>query len=265
VYGSWGHFTQAQRPEEWRIDGSQGAPDLAELAIQSALGVAFESAHQTRLGLEVYRKRWTHVSPYYDNTLEKLTLVPDLTPDRVLVAPAAAVSEGVELSARKVFSASVSGWATYTWSHAVDDFSPPEASVLRSWDEPHALTSGLTWARGPLTAETVVGWHRGWPRTPFTFVPGEAFSAPLVVLGPRNSARWGNFFTLDLRASWSVPTAHGDLSVWAESLNSTDRRNPCCSRFLAPDTLQVPSITQADSWFPRSYDLGFTWRFHPAH
>ncbi|HEY6923719.1 MAG TPA: TonB-dependent receptor, partial [Steroidobacteraceae bacterium] len=107
LYGSWGHFTQAQRPEEWRVEEAQAAPDLPELAIHSTLGVAYESSHQAYFSMEVYRKRWTNVSPYYDNTLQKVTLVPDLIPDRVRIAPADSRSMGVELSAHRVFSASL--------------------------------------------------------------------------------------------------------------------------------------------------------------
>lgn len=260
VYGSWGHFTQAQRPEEWRVEEAQAAPDLPELAIHSTLGVAYESSRQTRFSMEVYRKHWTHVSPYYDNTLQKMTLVPDLIPDRMRLAPGDSQSAGVELSAHRTFSAFLEGWANYTWSRVVDDFSGP--AVLRSWDQPHALASGLTWSNGPAAVETVVGWHRGWPRTPVTLVPGSRFTPPGILLGTRNSARWGNFFTLDLRSSWTMAFVRSDFSVWAEATNTTNRRNPCCDRLLASASDLDPAVAQPNSWFPRSFDVGFTWRFH---
>jgi hypothetical protein len=260
VFGSWGHFTQAQRPEEWRVEEDQAAPELPELAIHSTLGVAYQSSHQARFGMEVYRKRWTNVSPYYDNTLQKVTLVPDLIPDRLRLAPGDSQSVGVELSAHRAFSAFLEGWANYTWSRVVDDFSG--TTVLRSWDQPHALASGLTWSNGPAAVETVVGWHRGWPRTPVTFVPGTRFTPPDILLGTRNSARWGNFFTLDLRSSWTKAFARSDFSLWAEATNSTNRRNPCCDRILASASDLDPAVAQPDSWFPRSFDVGFTWRFH---
>jgi hypothetical protein len=258
LYGSWGHFTQAQRPEEWRIEGAQGAPDRPELAIHSTLGVAYERSAQTRFSLEAYRKHWANVSPYYDNTLESMTLVPDLTPDRVRIAPSDSESAGIELSAHRAFSPALAGWANYTWSHVVDDFA--HTSVLRSWDQPHALASGLTWTEGLVGAEAVIGWHSGWPRTPFAYVPGSPFAPPALTLGGRNSARWGNYFTVDLRSSVSVPFERSDFSIWAELTNSTNRRNPCCDRFLAPQTVDA-TITQPGSWFPRTFDVGFTWRF----
>ena len=260
LYGSWGHFTQAQRPEEWRVEEAQAVPDLPELAIHSTLGVAYETSAQTRFSLEVYRKRWTHVSPYFDNTLQKLTLVPDLMPDRVRLAPRDSQSAGVELSVHRAFSTCLEGWANYTWSHVVDDFSG--VSVLRSWDQPHALTSGLTWSKGPAAAEAMLGWHRGWPRTPFRFIPGTLSTPAAIVFGARNSSRWGNFFTLDLRSSWTISFARSDFSLWAEATNTTNRHNPCCDRLLASDSALDPAIAQPDSWFPRAFDIGFTWRFH---
>ncbi len=258
IYGSWGHFTQAQRPEEWRVEEAQGAPDLPELAIHSTLGIAYESSRDTRFTLEVYRKKWTNVTPYYDNTLVKMTLVPDLIPDRVRIAPVDSRSAGVELSAHRAFSASLEGWAVYTWSTVVDDFA--SSSVLRGWDQPHALTSGLTWTDGPVATEAVVGWHRGWPRTPFRYVPQLGSSPPQLDLASRDSGRWGNFFTLDLRSSWSVPIAGSDLSLWAELTNTTNRRNPCCARFLPSQATDL-TITQPNAWFARTFDVGFIWRF----
>jgi TonB-dependent Receptor Plug Domain len=262
VYGSWGHFTQAQRPEEWRIEEAQGVPDRPELAIHSTLGFAYESSRQTRFALEVYRKRWTSVDPYYDNTLEKLTLVPDLLPDRVRIAPTASQSSGLELSAHRAFSGSLDGWAAYSWSHALDVFQG--ANVLRSWDQPHALTSGVTWSEGLMATEAVLGWHRGWPRTPFTYIPASVLSPPGVLLGSRNSNRWGNYFTLDLRSSWSVPLVGTDFSIWAELTNSTNRSNPCCTRFLTAAGAAA-TITVPNDWFSRTFDIGFIWRFgsHP--
>jgi len=256
LYGSWGHFTQAQRPEEWRVEEAQRAPDAPQLAIHSTLGVDYQSSQQTRLALEAYRKRWTHVSPYYDNTLEKMTLVPDLIPDRVLIAPIDSESSGVELSAHRAFTAGLEGWAAYTWSRVVDDF--PNKSMLRGWDQPHALTSGLTWTEGPVATEVVLGWHSGWPRTRFTFIPPRSSAPPALLIGGRNSSRWGNFFTLDLRSSWSIPFAGTDLSLWAEATNTTNRRNPCCARFLASDS----TIAAPGDWLPRSFDIGFVWRLN---
>jgi hypothetical protein len=50
------------------------------------------------------------------------------------------------------------------------------------------------------------------------------------------------------------------LSLWGELTNTTNRRNPCCTRFL-PAQDSDPTITQSNTWFPRAFDVGFIWRF----
>ncbi len=51
---------------------------------------------------------------------------------------------------------------------------------------------------------------------------------PLQV-GLRNSERWGDFYTLDLRGSWSWQLANGDFSVVLDVTNATNRGNECCA------------------------------------
>ena len=262
VYGSWGHFSQAQTPGEWRVEEPQVTPDQSELAVQSALGLAYEVTHATRFSLDAYYKRWTHVMPYYDNTLETATLVPDLWPDRLLITPAASVNEGVEISAHHAFSTTLDGWATYARSRTVDDFPAPDRSIPRSWDQPDAVTTGLNWNGSQAALETVLGWHTGWPRTPFTFEPPTETTPAQFELAPRNSSRWGNFFTLDQRVSWAPSRMQSNFSLWAETLNTTNRRNLCCDRPLAANTALDTTLTQDDIYVHRSFDVGFLLRFH---
>ena len=80
------------------------------------------------------------------------------------------------------------------------------------------------------------------------------------MIGGRNSSRWGNYFTLDLRSSWTIAFARSDFSIWAEATNSTNRSNPCCDRLLAAQTDLDPTVAQPDS-FRRAFDIGFVWRF----
>ena len=64
------------------------------------------------------------------------------------------------------------------------------------------MTAGLAWQGSRSNVSALGGWHRGWPRTPLIFA-----EAPLtyvdnpIAIGERNSARWGDFYTLDLRGS----------------------------------------------------------------
>jgi outer membrane receptor protein involved in Fe transport len=258
VYGSWGRFSQAQRANEWRMEEGQRFPDEPELAIHTILGLSYVRSDSTRVALEVYRKRWSNVSPYFDNTLDSLSLLPDLTPDRVRVAANDAESAGAELSVRGALSPSLEGWASYAWSRVADELA--QEDVLRSWDQPHALSLGLAWHSGRFSASTLLGWHRGWPRTPFTRTVDLAHSTETLTLGARNSDRWGNYFTVDLRGGWSIPTSRGELAAWIEITNTTDRDNQCCVR-LEPPQVEIA----ADNWLPRIVNVGFSWRFRGPH
>ena len=257
IYGSWGRFSQAQLVDEWRTEEAQRIPDESELAIHEILGVAYAPSDTTRVTLEAYRKRWSNVSPYFDNSLDSLSLLPDLAPDRVRIAPSHSESAGVELSLRRALSPTLEVWGSYAWSRVADEFA--DEDVLRHWDQPHALSLGLGWHSGAYSAATLFGWHRGWPRTPFERSEDPSGTAGALTLGERNSARWGDYISVDLRGGWTIPTRYGELATWLEVTNVTDRQNECCVRLEPPN---VPMA--ADSWLPRIVNLGFSWRFHGA-
>jgi hypothetical protein len=260
VYGSWGRFTQAQRVDEWRAEEAQTAPDRSELAVHSILGIVLEPSAATRATLEVYRKRWTAVSPYFDNAFNGLSLVPDLQPDRVRVTPGDSESSGLELSVRHALGPALEIWGSYAWSRVADEL--PDGDVLRGWDQPHALTLGLGWADGRWNASALVGWHRGWPRTDLNFTPATATAPVQLVVGPRNADRWSNYLTLDARVSWTLPLERSELSLAVDITNGTDRRNACCERFISSDDTGTGFDTQRYSWLPRTVNVGISWRFH---
>ncbi len=110
-YGSWGEFTQAQRAGDWRSESAQSVPDPATRAVHQIVGAAHESDLFGQWRLEFYRNHWTSLSPYFTNTLNGVSLVPELEPDRVLLTPSAAETAGLELSARRAFGDRWNIWA----------------------------------------------------------------------------------------------------------------------------------------------------------
>jgi outer membrane receptor protein involved in Fe transport len=256
LYSSGGRFGQAQRVDELRLEEQQVRPDAAALADHAILGVAYESPNGLRFSAEVYRKRWTRVTPYFDNLFATLSLVPDLQPDRVRVGSATSEASGLELSVRRTFTPSLEGWAAYALSRVADDVG--EIDVPRAWDQPHAFNAGLAWSEGRWSGSALFGWHRGWPRTTLSWDPSRS-PLPLAV-GERNDARWGDYFTLDLSAAWKRHWTSGELSVWLELTNSLDRRNDCCLRLTAPQLTEGRSIADPNYWMGRTLNAGFSWR-----
>jgi outer membrane receptor protein involved in Fe transport len=258
IYASVGRFSQAQHVEEWRVEEAQREADSAQVSVHTILGVTFESSPVTRWGVEAYSKRWTTVSSYLDSQLDPVSLTPDLQPDRIRVSPGNSEAAGLELNARHELSSRFTTWGTLSWARVADAVAGGE--TLRSWDQSLALTAGLSWQRSGFNLSGLAGWHRGWPRTPLALagtppIPGDS----AIVLGDRNSARWGDFYTLDLRGSHAWPLRHGDFSLVLEITNATDRGNECCAVLEAAGDGTFRAGT--DHWLPIIVNLGFSYRW----
>jgi outer membrane receptor protein involved in Fe transport len=261
AYGSWGQFAQAQRVDEYRTETNQTTPDSASRATHVIGGVMRQSEDSVNWRVEGYRHHWSTISPYFDNTLSTLSLLPQLEPDRVLVSPADADAVGLEVSAQHNFSSALSGWGSYTLSRVTDDTNGRE--VPRSWDQTHAVNAGIAWRKSRSAISGLLGWHSGWPRTPLTMVGATAGDPAYLIVGERNSARWGSYFTADLRLSTSLPLRWGDVSLWFDAANITDRHNQCCVDLYS--MLDNSGHSATDAWMPRVIDVGFTykWRHVP--
>ena len=260
AYASWGRFSQAQLVDEWRTEDAQLRPDGPALATHTILGLAYEVSDAWRFTTEAYRKHWFAVTPYYDNLFTTLSLVPDLQPDQELIAPRFAEASGVEVSARRTIGESLAFWAAYSYSRVSDDLGTSR-DVPRSWDQPHAFSAGANWNPGAWKTALLVGWHTGWPHTPFRDEDGGS-SLANDVADQRNSTRWGSYFTLDLSASRTRRFRQSDLELWLDLTNATDRSNACCLHLLSPVAGQNMPATENNDWMPRTLNVGLTWRWH---
>ncbi|HET7812185.1 MAG TPA: TonB-dependent receptor, partial [Steroidobacteraceae bacterium] len=164
LYTSIGRFTQAQQAEEWRAEEAQTTADPALVSVHSILGLTFEASPGTHWGFELYSKHWTTAAPYFDNQLDPLALTPDLAPDRVRIDPKNSEAAGFEVNLRHAFSGRLSANGVLSWARVADDLGASD--ILRSWDQPLALSVGLAWQDSRLALSALAGWHRGWPRSP---------------------------------------------------------------------------------------------------
>jgi outer membrane receptor protein involved in Fe transport len=257
-YASVGRFTQAQHTEEWRAEEGQSRSDAALSSIHSILGVTHQTAAGVQWSVEAYSKHWTRVSPYYDNQLDPLSLLPELAPDRVRLAPRSSEASGLELNLRAPLGDRLQAWGSVSWSHVADDFVAGDA--LRSWDQSAAVSSGVAWEGTRWSFSALGAWHRGWPRTPYVLTAPVGMEPGSIVLGERSSDRWGDYVTLDLRAAWRRPLLSGELTTTLEIANSMDRPNPCCTSLegaFAGERLR----TETDHWPPLIANLGFVYRW----
>jgi TonB dependent receptor len=243
AYGSLGRFSQPQRPDEWRMEEGQQRADPAQLGTQGILGLSGATRPGTQWRIEVYRKRWHRVSPYFDNLLDAQSLTPSLAPDRVRISPQSSIANGAEFSVRRSFGRHVEAWAGYDRSHVTDNILGK--LVDRSWDQRWNTNAGVGWTGDRFSTLATVRAHDGWPRTPVD-----------ATAGGRNSRRWGTYFEADLRAAWLTPLRSGSLEVWTEITNAGDRQNDCCVRMGRAALLRTTSV----AWQPREIDIGVSWR-----
>ena len=258
LYASAGRFTQAQHVEEWRVEETQAQADAAQVSIHTILGLTWQPSPDIRWGFEAYTKRWTTVSPYFDNLLDPLALSPDLAPDRIRISPGRSEASGLEVNVRRQFTEQLSASGTLSWSRVADD--TPESDILRSWDQPLAATAGIAWQGSRLSLSALAGFHRGWPRTPFELTAPANGQPGGLVLGARNSDRWGDFITLDLRGSYTWPMANGEFMVVLEATNATNRDNECCAELGTSADGQLFESHTAQ-WLPAIVNIGFSYRW----
>jgi len=131
--------------------------------------------------------------------------------------------------------------------------------VRRSWDQPVALTAGFVWKGSRLDLSALAGWHRGWPRTPFALIEPAGVEPGELTIGKRNAGRWADFYSIDLRASYTWPLRYGDLTTVLEVTNATNQGNQCCALLHATGTFFESETTH---WLPAIANLGVTYRWH---
>jgi hypothetical protein len=80
------------------------------------------------------------------------------------------------------------------------------------------------------------------------------------MVGTRNSARWGDYFSAALRLSRTVPLRFGELSLWLDATNITNRTNDCCIDLNSTGRQNTVLLMTDKLWSPRAVNIGFSWR-----
>ncbi|HEV7631707.1 MAG TPA: TonB-dependent receptor, partial [Steroidobacteraceae bacterium] len=219
----FGRFHQADEVHELKVeDGLDNFP-ASQRSDHLIAGIEHQLDERISLRAEIFSKRQTDPRPRFENQLNRLTILPEIAPDRVQVLPEYAELHGLELSAELQQDA-WHGWMSTSWSVAEDETAG--VHTPRSWDQTWSLTAGARWERGPWIASGALNLHRGFPITALLQTPGGP------QLGPRNGARLPNFMQLDLRLQYTQAVQTGALAYSFELINATDRPNNCCTELL---------------------------------
>ncbi len=255
---SWGRFFQAQSINEAQIESDTNVFFPAQRADQFIVSYETDLAVGAQVRIEVYRKNYTRLRPRWENLFDPVVLAPELKPDRVLVDPERARAEGIELLVSKRTGAPWTWWFAYTWSQAKDVIDGRE--VARSWDQRHAISAGVHWTNDRWDITLADTYHSGWPTTPVRIVGfGDDAS---VEVGERNSVRFDDANSVDLRINRRVPVTLGEVDLFLEVANLFNERNPCCMSISATRTEgQLQINQQVDHWLGIVPSIGFLWRY----
>jgi len=246
----WGLFHQTDEVHELKVeDGLTEFPD-AQRSEHFIVGVDHELANGLGMRLEWFRKSQGDPRPRFENLLDPMSVLPEIAPDRIMIAPRSAQIRGSELSLRRADGA-LSWWGAVAWSEARDGVDG--GHVPRSWDQEWSVTAGLDWVHGDWRFGAVATSHQGWPTT----------RVDENGLGERNADRFSTRGALDLRAEWRRPLAVGSLSVTFEVTNAVNIGNTCCTELVAVDdgAGNTTFTTETSDWLPVVPSVGVLWEF----
>ena len=224
---AWGWFHQSQRPNELQVEDGETELARAERAEHRILGAEHRRESGATFRLEAYERRLSRSRVRFENLFDPIVLFPELTTDRVRIAPESGQAQGIDLLFRSPERGPLRWWLTYSFSSVKDDLGG--SWVPRGFDQPHAL-------RADVNYQTERGWnwnaawlyHTGWPTTR---VSGQVVSDPRgsthiePVLGPFNGERLPDYHRLDLRLSRAWTLKLGRLDTYLDLQNLYDRQN----------------------------------------
>lgn len=256
---SWGRYRQFQGIEELQVEDGIDEFQRAQQSDHAILGIEHDFNDGYALRIEAYRKDYGRLRTRYENLFDPLSLAPELSWDRVAIAPQSGRADGAELLLTRKGSGPWSGWFSYTWSKVEDR--TDGLDTPRSWDQTNSVQGGVTWADASWKVTLAGSYHTGWPVTPVHVVQDVAGQA--VAVGPLNASRYADFATVDLRASRDFTVKYGSLNVFAEVTNVLDRDNPCCVdyEFETDDTGNIVIDRAFRDWLPLVPSFGVLWKF----
>ncbi len=255
---SWGRYYQAQGINELQVSDGEQRYSPAQRATHLVAGIEHDLTPALKLRAEAYRKEYKHPLPRYELLMNTLIVLPELKPDRILIAPDSAEAEGVEVSLN-YDAEQLSGWLGFGWSQVVDRIDGEQ--FRRSWDQRHQATGGLSWRGGGWEASIAATWHTGWRTTELELATLEPF--PLVAVGERNASRLSDFSSIDLRIArrFDLGSA-GELTAFVEANNVLKRRNECCVEYQIEDEEDPPILdVEIQDSLPLIPSIGVLWKF----
>jgi outer membrane receptor protein involved in Fe transport len=257
----WGQYYQAQETNELQVSDGIDSYFPAQRAEHFVANIRHTFSDETSLDVSLFRKSFRTLRPRFENVFNKLSLVPELQFDRVMIDPDKAESLGAEATLTHGASdEAVFWWLSYAWARTRDWTA--NGKIARSWDQTHAVEAGISRKAGPWSLSATAEVHTGWPKTELTaeYTSNPDGSLSLSVMATaRNDDRHLLFASVDLYVGREFDVSRGDLSVFLSVSNVLNRGNPCCTEYSLDENSVLQSRTA--HWLPLVPSLGLIWQF----
>ena len=257
---SIGRYFQSQPIQTLQVEDGITNYWPAQRADHVILGARHLTANDTAVRVELFLKDIGQVRPRFENLFDPLGLMPELQADRVRLTPSGARARGFELSVDRTVGRA-SWWGSYTWSKAEDQIDG--SSVVRSWDQTHAVQGGVDWKGDKWNFSAAASVHTGWPTTDLQLLENgvDALGDPILVAvpGTRNAVRHGTFASVDMRLSRKFDVRRGTLTAFVEVSNLLNRRNECCIDWDIGENVVLER--GREYWMPLLPAIGVLWEF----
>lgn len=262
---SWGRYHQSQGIHELQIEDGITNFWPAQRADHLIAGMRTLIRDKYSLRVEAFHKDLRQVRPRFENLFDPLGIIPEIQTDRVRLDPSSAKSTGLEVSIDRS-NGPRTWWVSYTLSKATDRIDGRDE--LRSWDQRHALQTGIAWSGDKWDVALATSVHSGWPATDLALVEDgvDEDGEPefVAIPGARNVLHHRTFASLDIRLSRKWSLRRGSLTAFLEVSNLSNRRNDCCFDFdIEEDPVTGEDVLENsfDYWMPLLPAIGVLWEF----
>jgi hypothetical protein len=185
-----------------------------------------------------------------------LTILPELSPDRIRIDPDVGRARGLELLLTRKTEDPLTWWLGYTWSSTRERIDG--VYQRRSWDQPNALSAGIGWSGVAWSFGAALIQRSGWPTTNVGFESAEP--VPILHADARNQQRVPLYRSVDVRIERRFSLDRSSLTTFLEVTNLLGRDNQCCSAYEVDDETGALEL-EPRNYLPRLPSLGFLWQF----
>ncbi len=241
-----GRYTQQQHLYEIQIDDGKAELFNPQHSDQINLSGIYTPNENLRVRLDLYLRQIGNPWSHFENLYNTWVLMPELQGDRFEVETSKARMLGAELSLSYKVSERLSWYINATRASAKERSLSRDRA--RPWDQELALKAGLSWQGERWRLGLKGSYHNGLPTTPFV-VDQADLTATLY------GDRLPSFFSVDAHVSRMIAVPRGNLEVYLDVTNLTNRSNV--------GGYEYSSATQRDpqEMLPLLPVLGVSWRW----